>query len=112
MLTTATDLSTTTVVKSSQLANKKAACLFGHAAFALDAFASLVCNHLSKIIYHNITPSAFYDATTREVIASNFLAVLTKSTVVSTVNRGRAFLSAWERPSSVYNSPVKPFISL
>ena len=32
----------------------------------------LVVYYLSKIIIHNITPSAFYDATTAAPIASNF----------------------------------------
>jgi hypothetical protein len=32
----------------------------------------LVMNYLSKIIYHNITPSAFYDATRGRTIASIF----------------------------------------
>lgn len=48
---------------------------FGHAVFLLrtELTILLVINYLCKIIYHNITPSAEYDAVTIRKIASKFI---------------------------------------
>lgn len=50
---------------------------FGHAVFLLRIVCTihLVIKYLSKIIYHNITPSAVYDAVTVRKIARKILQV-------------------------------------
>jgi hypothetical protein len=58
-----------------QCGEKKNGTSFGHAVFCFEADPMsdpLIITNLSKIIYHNITPSADYDAITPETIARNF----------------------------------------
>ena len=68
-----TGVATKSVVGTTGL-QTKTACLEKHAVFLLTVERLLVFNYLSKIIYHNITPSADYDAITNAPIARTFSA--------------------------------------